>query len=139
MSKNISFLDCLNYSEIYRPGFLSGGVLDVGRGKDNDIVVPLVEKKGIIRINYVFSRLGSIIEGYDVDEKHCQVHREGDEYYVEDLCSRKGTYVNGRRVFDYERLVDGDRLVLGSRELKVMVNESIIQKIFGGVIWKKAG
>jgi ABC-type multidrug transport system ATPase subunit/pSer/pThr/pTyr-binding forkhead associated (FHA) protein len=44
---------------------------------------------------------------------HAEIWRDGGELYVKDLNSRNGTTVNGRRVFDTERIAKGSRLALG--------------------------
>lgn len=49
-----------------------------------------------------------------VSRKHCRIAKDGD-WYVEDLNSKNGTFVNGRRIKPYDRnkLYDGYRLTLG--------------------------
>ena len=44
---------------------------------------------------------------------HAEIWREGGEVFVKDLSSRNGTSVNGRRVFDTERISRGSRVTLG--------------------------
>ena len=63
----------------------------IGRLPECDIVVPQREA----------SRL------------HAAVLREGDGYYVEDLSSRNGTFVNGERVEGRRLLRDGDEISIG--------------------------
>jgi sigma-B regulation protein RsbU (phosphoserine phosphatase) len=47
-----------------------------------------------------------------VSRQHAQILREGDEYFVEDLDSRNGTYVNGTRIEVRQRhkLLENDEL-----------------------------
>ena len=47
-----------------------------------------------------------------VSRKHARIVRSGDGYYLEDLQSRNGTFVNGRRVNGPVRLRDGDNVHL---------------------------
>jgi pSer/pThr/pTyr-binding forkhead associated (FHA) protein len=47
-----------------------------------------------------------------VEERHCEVIREGDGLRLRDLGSAEGTYRNGRRVEDAP-LRDGDRVSVG--------------------------
>lgn len=45
-----------------------------------------------------------------VSRQHVQILTIGAEYFVEDLKSRNGTYVNGQQVHDRRRLEDNDRI-----------------------------
>jgi len=47
-----------------------------------------------------------------VSRKHARIVRSGDGYYLEDLQSRNGTFLNGRRVNGPVRLRDGDNVHL---------------------------
>jgi predicted component of type VI protein secretion system len=55
----------------------------------------------------------------EVSRRHCQVLKESDHVAVEDLGSRNGTFVNGKRIEAKTLLHDGDRLRVGSLELTV--------------------
>jgi ABC-type multidrug transport system ATPase subunit/pSer/pThr/pTyr-binding forkhead associated (FHA) protein len=48
-----------------------------------------------------------------VSRLHAEVWRAGAELFVKDLGSRNGTAIDGRRVFDAERLAPGNVLTLG--------------------------
>lgn len=58
-----------------------------------------------------------------VSRRHCRVFEEDGDYYVEDLGSANGTFLNGERLTPYlpHLLREGDRLQLGRVELKVSV------------------
>jgi DNA-binding response OmpR family regulator len=58
----------------------------IGRGSECDIVLP--ERQ--------------------VSRLHARVRREGEEYYIEDLDSKNGTYVNGQPLKGERQLHDGD-------------------------------
>jgi DNA-binding response OmpR family regulator len=60
----------------------------IGRWEDNDIVV----------------------DDRWVSRYHARIRREGDHYVVEDLASKNGTFVNGRRITEPTVLSDGDRV-----------------------------
>jgi serine phosphatase RsbU (regulator of sigma subunit)/pSer/pThr/pTyr-binding forkhead associated (FHA) protein len=45
-----------------------------------------------------------------VSRQHAQIVAVGADYFVEDLKSRNGTYVNGQQVHDRRRLEDNDRI-----------------------------
>jgi hypothetical protein len=58
-----------------------------------------------------------------VSRRHCKIHREEGEYFVEDLGSANGTFLNGERLTPYlsHTLEDDDELQLGRVKLKVIV------------------
>lgn len=55
----------------------------------------------------------------EVSRRHCQVTVGPDAVWVEDLGSRNGTHVNGQRIGERTKVVDGDMIRVGSLELKV--------------------
>ena len=69
---------------------LKGDALLLGRAEGCDIVLP----------------------DDTVSRQHARILRRDDGYYLEDLQSRNGTFVNGRRVTSPARLRDGDTLRL---------------------------
>jgi signal transduction histidine kinase len=48
----------------------------------------------------------------EVSREHVEMHRHGDVFILRDLNSSNGTYVNGKRVDEYE-LASGDQLQVG--------------------------
>jgi len=71
----------------------------LGRGNDNEIVIkdPYISKK------------------------HLRIVKDEDDYFLEDLKSANGTYVNGQRVMDVLKLNNGDRITVGQVEF-IFVN-----------------
>jgi len=59
---------------------------------------------------------GVRVSDVNVSRKHAEIRQEGSTFWVVDLGSTNGTLVNGKRV-DRQRLLDGDRLTLGSTEI----------------------
>src|SRR5262245_52913051 len=57
-----------------------------------------------------------IVDDNLVSRRHARIYREGDGYVVEDLGSRNGTVVNGKRVAR-ARIVDGDTITVGQTDL----------------------
>jgi len=57
-----------------------------------------------------------IVDDNLVSRRHARIYREGDGYVVEDLGSRNGTVVNGKRVAR-ARIADGDTITVGQTEL----------------------
>jgi sigma-B regulation protein RsbU (phosphoserine phosphatase) len=51
-----------------------------------------------------------ILDAAAVSRQHAQIVTDGNAYYVEDLHSRNGTFVNGKLIQGRHALADGDRL-----------------------------
>lgn len=53
-----------------------------------------------------------------VSRVHADIRQEGDSFYVQDLGSANGTYVNGKRITmgNREQLKTGDRIALGKQD-----------------------
>jgi pSer/pThr/pTyr-binding forkhead associated (FHA) protein len=66
----------------------------IGRKEDNDIV----------------------IDNQAVSGHHAQILREGDDFFIEDLGSLNGTFVNGFKITKYE-LFKGDSILVGLHSL----------------------
>jgi len=58
-----------------------------------------------------------------VSRRHCRIYDENGDYYVEDLGSANGTFLNGERLTPYlpHVLREGDQLQLGRVELEISV------------------
>ena len=54
-----------------------------------------------------------VIDAPGVSRQHARIVRQGDGYYIEDLKSSNGTFVNGKRLERYTELAPGDRIHLG--------------------------
>lgn len=74
-------------------------VTTLGRSRDRDIVVP----------------------DPNVSRQHCEIRHVGYDYFLIDLDSTNGIEVNGQMVKRHA-LADGDRIVLGTTELRVEVS-----------------
>jgi predicted component of type VI protein secretion system len=71
---------------------LTGEPLSIGRSRD--AAIPLLDDK--------------------VSRIHCGIRISDGEFYLKDLKSRNGTFVNGQRVEDTVKLKPGDRIQIGS-------------------------
>lgn len=71
---------------------LTGEPLSIGRSREADI--PLLDDK--------------------VSRVHCGIRLSDGEFYLKDLKSRNGVFVNGQRVDDTAKLKVGDRIQIGS-------------------------
>lgn len=71
-----------------------GQEISLGRSNNNDIVLkdPYISKR------------------------HFRIVKDENEYFIEDLNSSNGTYVNGERIFDVKKLAYGDIIKVGNIE-----------------------
>ncbi|MBZ0101071.1 MAG: FHA domain-containing protein, partial [Thermoanaerobaculia bacterium] len=76
---------------------LAGGEAVVGRAEECDLV----------------------IEDRAVSRRHARLEQAVDGWWIEDLGSRGGTWLNGRAITRRQRLTDGDRLGIGQSVLAV--------------------
>jgi pSer/pThr/pTyr-binding forkhead associated (FHA) protein len=56
------------------------------------------------------------LDDVTVSRKHAEIRRQGEEFFVHDLGSLNGTYVNGERV-DVTKLAPGDEVQIGKFKL----------------------
>ena len=92
---------------------LTGEPLTIGRSREADI--PLLDDK--------------------VSRAHCGIRLSDGEFYLKDLKSRNGVFVNGQRVEDTAKLKVGDRIQVGSTVfvLESATNQEDAQKALGNV------
>ncbi|MCX4246958.1 FHA domain-containing protein [Paraliomyxa miuraensis] len=62
------------------------------------------------------------LTGKGVSSTHCRILREGEAYFVEDLGSTNGTYVNRQRVHGRQAIGPQDEVVLAVYRLRVLVD-----------------
>lgn len=62
------------------------------------------------------------IEDPLVSREHARLHLRGERAFVEDLGSRNGTRLNGKRVRGTHELADGDRIRIGGQEVVFSVS-----------------
>lgn len=86
--KEAALLLRIEGGEIKQRWSLAAPVTTIGRWEDNDLV----------------------IDDRWVSRHHARVRRERDQYYIEDLGSKNGTLVNGRRISGPTLLADGDEI-----------------------------
>ena len=78
---------------------LEGTEMTLGRRSDNDIVLPLDRR---------------------ISRRHARLFQRGGYWYIEDLGSANGTFVNDRRVHQPVELRPGDRVRVGRTWLRVV-------------------
>jgi DNA-binding response OmpR family regulator len=87
-AKEAALLLRIEGGEIKERWSLAAPLTTIGRWQDNDL----------------------IIDDRWVSRHHARVRREGDRYLIEDLGSKNGTLVNGRRIGEPTALADGDEI-----------------------------
>jgi len=60
-----------------------------------------------------------------VSRKHLQItyNKDKNAYYALDMSSKHGVYINGNKISDETRLVDGDRIAIGTTTLWFTVSD----------------
>jgi hypothetical protein len=86
--KEAALLLWLEGEEIMGRWELTQPMVSIGRWEDNDVVV----------------------DDRWVSRYHAQIHCQGEHYVIEDLQSKNGTFVNGRRIAEPTVLADGDEI-----------------------------
>jgi len=64
-----------------------------------------------------------VIPGANVSRHHALIQLEGATFWLEDLHSPSGTFVNGQRVIDRIELIDGDTISIGDMEFEFWHND----------------
>jgi len=78
-----------------------------------------IEEYYIIDKELTFGRHGDndiVVKDPYVSKKHFKIVEDEDEYYLEDLGSSNGTYLNGDKIYDIVKLNDGDIIKAGQIE-----------------------
>jgi pSer/pThr/pTyr-binding forkhead associated (FHA) protein len=87
-------------------------IMSIGRARDNDIV----------------------IENLAISRNHARIRRDGDRFFLSDLNSANGTYLNDERITKAE-LADGDTVSIGKHKLifrnEAVDGEALISDAFG--------
>lgn len=103
------------HSEHEEPGFKSA-FLYVERGPGSGQLIPVRQGPMVIgRASVSDLRLAHA----SVSRRHAQLIRKGERYYVKDLGSQNGSYVNGSRIGAEVEVHLGDELTIGHALLKL--------------------
>lgn len=71
------------------------------------------------------SRVAFFLDDASVSREHALVRRIGETVTLTDLSSSNGTFVNGERLLKTRKLALGDRIKLGSAELRFGVTRGV--------------
>jgi len=58
-----------------------------------------------------------VIDDLEVSRQHTSIGREGDSFFVEDLNSTNGTFLNGKRLRKKKILTNGDLITIGEQHV----------------------
>jgi pSer/pThr/pTyr-binding forkhead associated (FHA) protein len=90
--------------------------LYVERGPGAGEAVPVPQ--GLLFIGRA-STSGLRIQHPSVSRRHAQITRNGERFYIRDLASQNGTYVNQIRIDKEVEIFPGDELVMGTAQLRL--------------------
>ena len=87
------------------------------------------ERRPLVRAKTIFGRKGSdvVLEDPAVSNTHFQIEAFGKEFFVRDLESRNGTYLNGTKV-RYSQLLPGDQVTVGKTTLIFRTSDDLIDR-----------
>ena len=77
-----------------------------------DNVFPLLDSECVIGRKQTKEVAFAVNDG-SISSKHARLHRTPEGFYIEDLGSKNGTFVNGEKVAEKRLLADGDLIRLG--------------------------
>ena len=103
-----------------RPGGGRSYVLRFISGKYQGGEFPIVNDKPIIVGRS--SDLDMVLVEDMVSRKHARITMQQDQFWIEDLGSTNGSFVNGEKI-KRARLKEGDRVLIGTSILKVIAGE----------------
>ena len=94
--------------------------VEVGRQANFEYEIPPVEEEEAVWLGRgAFCKIR--MADTQLSRRHCQFTFEDGVLYVEDLGSRNGTRVNGELIDGRVELEDGDNIVVGGHELRVIM------------------
>src|SRR5688572_19004041 len=73
-----------------------------------------------------------------VSRAHARIVSDGEQVYVEDLCSRNGTYVNGDRVSGRAKIADGDKIQVGRTTILKFTYHDSLEESFQKQMYESA-
>lgn len=88
----------------------SGPRLVMLYGEGNEVVFPIHQNRTTIGrdiTNHI------ILRDEKISKQHAAIVKEAEAYWIADLKSRNGVFVNGQQVSDRKRLMDGNLIKLG--------------------------
>lgn len=103
---------------------------------------PDAERFSLNGENTVFGRhpdCDVVVDVGAVSRHHAKVVRKGEQYWVEDLNSRNGTFLNGQLVSGQQRLQPGDRIRICDVEFEFRDGENLSTNLVSDSTWQFGG
>jgi pSer/pThr/pTyr-binding forkhead associated (FHA) protein len=90
---------------------------------------PGQERRPLVRAKTSFGRQGTdiVLDDPAISTEHFQIEAFGKEFFLRDLESRNGTYLNGTRA-RYSQLLPGDQITAGKTSLIFRTSEDLIDR-----------
>jgi len=80
-----------------------------------------------------------VFDEIEVSRHHARIYKSNNEYFIEDLNSTNGTYINGQPVKKQEIIQNGDLITLGdSVVLEFSTDDPLLSRPFHGISRKKS-
>jgi hypothetical protein len=90
-------------------------------GPTPSIVVQADRQTHVFSTDFTAGRQGNLVVGDDhASNHHARFQFAHGAWYVEDLKSTNGTWLNGRRMFAAQRLKKGDKIKIGRTVIQVI-------------------
>jgi rubredoxin len=91
---------------------------------------PGKERRPLARAKTTFGRQASdvALEDPAISSSHFQIEAFGKEFFLRDLDSRNGTFLNGTRV-RYSQLLPGDQITAGKTSLIFRTSDDLIDRV----------
>jgi len=90
-------------------------------GPTPSLVVQAAKQTHVFSTDFTAGRQGSlIVEDDHASNHHARFQFAHGTWYVEDLKSTNGTWLNGRRMFAAQRLKKGDKIKIGRTVIQVI-------------------
>jgi pSer/pThr/pTyr-binding forkhead associated (FHA) protein len=89
--------------------------LSIGGGPDAEYDLVLDLTNGFDQIVGRDASADIIVPVPTISRRHARITHDAGRVWLEDLGSTNGTYLNGHRLQDRQRLRDGDKLKIGNR------------------------
>jgi pSer/pThr/pTyr-binding forkhead associated (FHA) protein len=97
-------------------GTVPKSILIVG-GPLDSATIPLVKADLIIGRS---QSSAIVLEDDFVSFRHARIFPQGDKWFVEDLDSTNGTYVNGEKLIGIDEIFVGTQIKIGASQLTIM-------------------
>lgn len=89
--------------------------------KKLNVTIPITDS-GVI-IGRSASKSEYVVSGNnDISREHARVFKQGNTYYIEDLNSRNGTYVDGLKIYPHQKkeICEGNIVMLATEEFTII-------------------